>query len=53
MNRRAQNTLEYVVVIGVVIAALLMMGRYFTRSFVGKWRQAGDTFGKGETYKPK
>jgi len=45
--------LEYVVVIAVVVAALLVIGYYLRNTFSGKFREAGDVFGQGEVYVPK
>ena len=49
-RKRAQSILEYVVVFLVVIVALAIMSRYVKRSLVGKGRETGDVFGRGEVY---
>ena len=44
--------LEYAVVLAVIITALLVIGHYVRNALSSKWREAGDTFGQGEVYKP-
>ena len=51
-NRRSQSILDYVSLIIIVIAVLLIMGYYVRNSLSGKFRQAADTFGGGEVYQP-
>jgi len=48
--RKAQSALEYAVVLIAVLLAIAIMGNYMYKSAAGKWRQAGDTIGAGETY---
>jgi len=50
LNRRAQGTLEYAVIIAVVVAALIAMQAYFKRGVQGKIKQASDDI--GEQYSP-
>jgi len=45
-------SLEYALLVAVLIAALVGMAVYLKRSLSGKWRQAGDAFGQGRQYKP-
>jgi Flp pilus assembly pilin Flp len=47
---RAASTIEYAMVIAVVIAALLGIQVYVKRAVCGRWRQAADTFGYGRQY---
>ena len=49
---KSQSILEYVVVIGVIAAALIVMGVYYKRAVQGKYRAAGDVLGGGELYQP-
>ena len=49
-KRRAQSILEYVVVFLVVLVALAIMSRYVKRGLVGKGRETGNVFGRGEVY---
>ncbi len=45
MCRRGQSTLEYVVLVAVVIAALLTMRIYMKRGLQGKLRSSTDSIG--------
>jgi hypothetical protein len=47
-----QSLLDYVLLFTIVLAALLIMGYYIRNSLSGKYRDAADVFGQGETYKP-
>ena len=51
-RRRGFLSLEYVILVAIVVAALVGMAVYFRRSLCGKWRQAADVFGYGRQYKP-
>ena len=52
LNRKAQGVLEYIVVFIVIVAVILIMGRYLRNSLSGKMREGADVFGKGEVYVP-
>jgi len=45
LNKRAQSTLEYGIVIAVVVAALIAMQIYFKRGIQGKLKQSTDDIG--------
>ena len=49
---RASFSIEYAVLIAIVVAALLGMSVYTKRALMGRWREAGDTFGSGRQYEP-
>ena len=49
-NRRAQSTLEYAIIIAVVMAGLWMMQHYLKRGYQGKLKDAADQM--GEQYDP-
>lgn len=51
-NKKGFLSIEYAVLIAIVVAALVGMSVYIKRSLCGKWRQAGDTFGYGRQYDP-
>ena len=51
-SRRAIFTVEYVILIAVIVAALLAMQFYLRRAVCGRIRSAGDTFGQGRQYEP-
>lgn len=50
LNKKAQSTLEYAVIIAVVVAALIAMQAYMKRGLQGKFKQASDDI--GEQYSP-
>ena len=52
MKKRGQGMIDFVVVFAVVVAVLVVMGIYVRNSLSGKWREAADTFGQGEVFKP-
>ena len=43
---RGQSTLEYVILLGFVVAALIAMGVYMKRGFQGKLRESTDQIGE-------
>lgn len=45
LNRRGQNTLEYVLLITAVIAAFLLVQHYLSRGLQGRLRDASDNIG--------
>lgn len=45
-QRRGQSTLEYVILIGFVVAALIAMGIYMKRGFQGRLRESTDQIGQ-------
>ncbi len=49
-NRKAQSTLEYALIIGVVVAGLLLMQHYVRRGFAGKLKSSSDDL--GEQFEP-
>ncbi len=50
LNKKAQSTLEYAILIFVVVAALLSMQAYLRRGIKGKMRESSDQI--GEQYSP-
>jgi len=46
LNKRAQSTLEYAVVIAVIVAGLVAMQVYLKRGMQGRLRQASDDIGE-------
>jgi len=49
-RRRGQSTLEYAILISVVIAALLAMAAYLKRGLQGKYKESADDI--GEAFSP-
>ena len=45
-NRRGQSTLEYAILIAVIVAALLAMQTYMKRGYQGKLRENADNIGE-------
>jgi len=51
--KKAFSSLEYAILIAIIIAASLAMAFYIRRSLAGKWRSHTDeTFGQGRQYDP-
>lgn len=46
LNKKAQSTLEYGVIIAVIVAALVAMQVYLKRGVQGRLRQASDDIGE-------
>ena len=46
LKPKAQSTLEYVILLGVVVAALIAMNVYIKRSTEGKLRESTDQIGE-------
>ena len=51
-NNRAASIIEYVILIIMFLAAMLLMQKRIVRTFFDRWKQAGDTFSYGEQYDP-
>ena len=49
---KGQAMLDYLFLLTIVIAILLLMGYYVRNSLSGKLRESADTFGRGEVYLP-
>ena len=49
-NSRGQSTLEYVILAGFVVAALIAMGVYMKRGFQGRFKESTDQV--GQQYSP-
>ena len=52
-THRATSTVEYLIVIIIFVAAILLMQKQIARSFFGRWKDLGDGFGYGEQYDPQ
>ena len=51
-NKRAQSTLEYVLLVAAIVAAVLAMFGIISYSSMGKYKQSADAIGGGEQYEP-
>jgi len=45
-NRKGQSTVEYALIIAVVVAGLLLMQHYVKRGYAGKLKSASDEMGE-------
>ncbi|MBU1869558.1 MAG: hypothetical protein KJ818_03720 [Candidatus Omnitrophica bacterium] len=45
-KRKGQTTLEYAILIGVIVAGLIAMQIYVKRGYMGKMRESADDMGK-------
>jgi Flp pilus assembly pilin Flp len=53
INRKREkglSSLEYALLIALVVTVLTAMAFYLQRSLSGKWRDVGDNFGFGRQY---
>jgi hypothetical protein len=46
LNRRGQSTLEYAIIIAVIVGGLLVMQHYIKRGYEGKLKSASDDMGE-------
>jgi hypothetical protein len=53
MRVRGQGIIDYVFMMLVIVAVLLIMGYYIRNSLSGKWRQGADVYGEGQVYEPR
>lgn len=51
LKKKGQSTLEYTIVIAVIVAALIAMNTYIKRSVQGRMRQSADDM--GEQFSPQ
>ncbi|MFC1704660.1 hypothetical protein ACFL1E_07800 [Candidatus Omnitrophota bacterium] len=52
-TRYAQTMIDYIILLVIVVATLLVMGYYMRNSIAGKWRRTSEQYGKGEVYAPQ
>ena len=50
LRRRGQSTLEYAALVACIVAAIIIMQRYFNRAAQGKWKSAADQLGEQFDY---
>ncbi len=51
MRQRGQSTLEYMILLILIIAAFIAIGNYFGRGVLGRWKAAVDDL--GDQYDPR
>ncbi len=52
MNKKAQSTIEYMVLVGVIVAGLVCMQLYMKRSLQGRMRDYAGQLAGEEAYSP-
>ncbi len=52
-NKKAVSTIEYALLLMIIMGAVFISQRYILRGFAGRWKAVGDTFGQGKQYDPK
>lgn len=45
LNKKGQNTMEYAIIIAVIVAALIAMQNYIKRGIQGRMKQSSDDIG--------
>lgn len=50
--KRGFLSIEYTLLIAILVGALIGMSVYLRRSISGKWRTVADVFGYGRQYQP-
>jgi len=50
--KRAASTIEYALLIIMFLTAILLMKKQIARTFFGRWKDLGSSFGQGEQYDP-
>lgn len=53
LQQKAVAVLEYMALMVLLMACLLLFNRYIVRGFFGQWKKAGDVFGHGRQYDPR
>jgi hypothetical protein len=53
LKQKATSALEYIAIMILVMACILLFERYIARGFFGQWKKAGDIFGHGRQYDPR
>ena len=52
-NKKAASTLEYIVLVTIILMTILAFQKYIVRGFAGRWKSVGDSFGAGRQYDPQ
>ena len=52
IRKTAQSILEYLILLIVVVACLVIMRHYLRNAISGKLREGADSIGQGEVYRP-
>lgn len=46
-TQRASSSIDYVLIVSIALAALLLVGAYVQRGIMYKYKQSGDSIGAG------
>lgn len=50
---KGQSLIEYIVLIVLILGAFLVLQKYITRGFAGRWKAVGESMGQGRIYDPR
>jgi uncharacterized protein (UPF0333 family) len=53
IRNKGMLSLEYAILLAILVAALLGTALYMKRAICGRWRSAADVFGYGRQYQPE
>lgn len=51
-KKQGQSTIEYIILLTLVVLALCVMQKYIGRAMYGRWKTTGDVIGFGMQYDP-
>ena len=51
-NRRAMVTIEYIVLLIIILFSIFLFRKYLTHGLSGKFKSVGDSFGMGRQFDP-
>lgn len=51
-RNRAVSTVEYAMLIIIILGGLFLMRKQIARAVMGRWKAVGDSFGQGQQYAP-
>ncbi len=52
-GKKAASTLEYIMLLTMIMTAIYVSQKFIVRGFAGRWKQSADSFGFGKQYDPK
>jgi Flp pilus assembly pilin Flp len=52
LKSKGASTIEYAVIVAVVVAGLICMQIYLKAALCGRWKAMADVFGGGQQYEP-
>ncbi len=48
-----QATIEFIVILTILLAGLIVFQKYIARGLYGRWKGIGDSFGQGRVFDPE